>query len=291
MALETLLFYNHFGCGDLHCSRELVKFFIDHSVANRYLYAHKQSDRLLLDLPVEQISLKPELDLRKSFLHDPRNGVLCLNTWYGVSPTMNEWRCTLNCLYALFTSHLRQHDFKFDLPPIESFIPTIDFTKYQTEVAAKFLANDVRRRVLISNGECMSGQTRMDSGVFEQVISAFIDAHPDILFFLTNSSSLVRRNVLYTSDVIGLPTGTSDLCENAFLSTQCDVVVGRGSGTYTFAYLKENFLNPKKTMVCFTDDSRTAQWVYPTEIMKARLLWSNNYDAASMRALLEVALT
>lgn len=287
--LENLLFYNHFGFGDLFVSRELVKYTIANVPAKKYLYAHKHSKRILLDLPVEQVPLNMKLDCRAPYLHEGGTKLLALNTWYAVSPTFNFWRCSLNCLVDLFQKHYETHGVRASLPSIEKLVPKIDFNFYNTAAIDIFLSKLIfKKKVFICNGQTMSGQTRGSLTDFMAALQPVIDKNPDIAFFFTNDWPLELPNIFYTKNIIGLQD--NDLCENGYLSTKCDVIIGRGSGTYTYSYLADNFFDPRKTMLCFTDDERTAQWIYPKEYVKAKLVWSCNYDVGNMRGLMESAM-
>lgn len=288
--LDTLVFYSNCNKGDLHVSRELVRFVADAVPAKRKVYAHKWSPRILMDLPLEHT---PRVAFNRDvpFHHDPRANLLALNTWYGVSPTFGNTYCSLNALVDLFKFHIERHGIRCELPSIEHLIPRIDYSKYHIAAAREFLQRSIwRKRVMVCDGPVLSGQT---GGLLEDFRGAIEDvaiAHPDVLFLATERGGLrPHNNVVYTADIITLDD--TDLCECSYVSTQCDVVIGRGSGPYTFAYVAENFLDPNKTMLCFTDRRDTAQWVYPESVVKARMLWSNGYGRDHVRAKIEEALS
>lgn len=285
--LNSLVFYNNCNRGDLHVSRELVKIVARCVPSKEYYYAHNFSNRILLDLPLHCI--KPtHLDRNRQFSHDARANILTLNTWYGVSPR-SPGRCHLSTLVDLFQFHIERHEINCTLPPLEQCIPTIDYSKYNIAGPREFMqrsASAWRKRVMVCDGPVLSRQTGGTLEDFRAAVLGAAIAHPDVLFLMTERGGVpAQQNIMYTADITGQPT--DDLNECSYISTQCDVVIGRGSGPYTFAYVAENFGNPKKTMLCFTDSEQTALWAPAT----ARMLWSNNYDLASIRAKIEEALS
>ena len=76
------------------------------------------------------------------------------------------------------------------------------------------------------------------------LIEKLSDNYPHIDFILTEKSNIVKNNVLHTSDII--MTSGCDLNEISYLSTKCDIIVGRASGPYCFTHVKENMLNTNK---------------------------------------------
>jgi hypothetical protein len=301
--VKTLLFYNPANIGDAHIGREFVRYFFalaQNKGYGRFVYCDKNSPRILLDMPKIQHCAPQavgQLDPHKASAYLADTDTLVLNGWYAVSPIWcNGYGhgCTLNTLYELYRQHAREYFGHEITEPIEHFIPRIDFSRYAVDAARAFfhsVEGQYRKKVLISNGQPQSGQTRMERAPFEHLITDLVAAHPDVLFLLSDRiGSFEVPNVAYTRDVIGLPDKFCDLPENGYVSTLCDVVVGRASGAYSFAYLADNFLDARKTMVCFTDDERTARWIYPTDAVKARILWSNDYASEKMRVLVEEAL-
>lgn len=305
--MRTVGFYNHANLGDLHISRNLVKTLMQRATGvDHWLYAHRHSPRILQDIVgLEQVALAKQEPYKAACTDE--NGVLWFNTWYAASPVWcagNGMGCTLNTLHELFRDHARALGCSLD-EPVENFIPTIDFSKYSVEGARAFLdlaRKEYRKTVLVCNGETMSGQTRMPPGVFNQLVCDVIKVHPDILFLLSNvpvaqsqpqplfrGENVMIPNMFYTTDIIALDDAC-DLPENSYVSTKCGIIIGRGSGAYSFAYLADNFMDANKTMVCFTDDERTARWVIPYGVTKARILWSNDYSMENMKKLVEEAI-
>ena len=65
--------------------------------------------------------------------------------------------------------------------------------------------------------------------------------------------------------------------EISYLSTKCDTIVGRGSGSYTFSLISENLLNESKKFVAFTNTEIVGLGLRQNDY-KCQLNWSNDYS-------------
>jgi hypothetical protein len=72
----------------------------------------------------------------------------------------------------------------------------------------------------------------------------------DVDIICTNKFKTVLPNIKFTSDIIK-STKDTDLLEISYLSTFCDVIVGKNSGPYVFCETFTNYNNPNKTFVSF----------------------------------------
>lgn len=251
-------FFNHFHNGDLHISRELVRKVmqkvnsIDPNVL--FAYAHVNDSGLLSDIPnlpfenLHHVSMSTHDNLRNV------NGAVYFNTWYGQQNYrfMNSYGMTLDCLYAAFDDTCKAL-FQFGLEDIssnpEDFIPTIDYSKFEIGLAKKWVEEHPQRKIFISNGQALSGQATNFS--FTQIVCELAQAHPDTIFILSNQEGNANfpGNVIYSRNII--KKAGCDLNENSFLTTFCDVIVGRASGVFSYAWTQQNMLHRKTKFVCF----------------------------------------
>ena len=287
-----IAFYNAYHNGDIHVSRQFVKYVIEHVPAESYTYFHRNSERLLLDIP--ELTARPFGECQ-GFDGNSRSqnvdGTIVLNTWYVVSPVFPQNSCNLNSLYHLFKDHFAQH-FTYQLTePSQYFIPTIDFHYYSTDSCRRYLDScvDYRLKVLVCNDDPKSGQSNVSGAKLTEAVRAVAAKHSDVLFLFTKKQALQESrqplfNVCYTPDIIGLPAYVTNLNENAYVSTRCDVVIGLASGAYTFSYIQDNLLNPDKTMVCFTTEERIGRWV---DKIKANIISSPCFEAKEVEALID----
>ena len=285
-SINQLIFYNFSHNGDLHYSREFVKKIASILQIPQCFYIHNQSPKLLRDLPAIKyrfsvIYLIPRqfwivFNRKPYFILKDR---LYINTWIGQQGGKfvlhNNRGCTLEANYDLHTSTLNS----LGLPnrmgeDLLEFIPSINYDLFEIDRITRFFNDRPRKtRAFISNQSVLSGQSRNFD--FAPIINNLSEIFPECEFFLTNYNKAVisRKNVFFNHDIIGAENG--DLNENSYLSTYCDIIVGRASGAFCFACTKENYLNPKKVIISVARRRGEAFW-YETGIPK--MVWSGNYD-------------
>ena len=281
---KNIVFQNNFHNGDLHYSREFVKYFIKHTNAENYYYIHHNSPRLMMDIPeftahgsAVPESLKPweTLDLQA---HTQEIGdTLYINTWVGRHNLMYHSRynsCTIEANYEAFKDTCSELGLSRDVGPIENFIPEYDYTPFSTENIDNFFntRHTDKMKVLICNGECRSGQA--SNFDMSPAIGRLCTEYPNVLFLIANESHTLdysHPNISYTSDIIKLQFG--DLVENSYLSRFCDIIVGRASGAFCFACTKEIW-NSNKTIISFSQNEKEGMWAE-----NSTGLWSDTRDS------------
>ena len=254
---RSITFFNPYHNGDVHASRTFVKSIVDYMKPHNIPcnYAQINVANILMDIDgLACHNRQASLPIGEMFI--VKNGDLYINTWYaaGHHKYLNKYNLTYNCLYHLF-NEITNSCFNFDLSAISSdksyFFPDIDYSKYQIQSIDDIMSNNKRFTAFISNCDTMSGQAvNFD---FNPIISTLADKYPDIIWIPTNiiRGRIIKRNVIYSADIIR--KNGFDLNENGYLSTKCDMIVGRASGSHSFAYNKYNFFKSTKKNICFTD--------------------------------------
>jgi hypothetical protein len=243
-------FFNGFHNGDIHVSREFVRWIVKNVPAEEYVYSHKNSQKLIMD--VEGIAFNnnmPRPDQSDWFLD---NDILYINTWFRTIPRIHDkCGCGLQCLFLMFEENLKK--LGIELPTgLVQYIPNIDYEKYEIGNARKYLDGvSERNKVFISNGMVMSGQaTNFD---FNPIIHSLAIKYKDVVFFLSNGNNEVALpNVVYTKDII--QSRNNDLNENAYIAKFCSIIVGRASGPHAFCWNTDNL---NKTVIDFSMDNKT----------------------------------
>lgn len=276
--IENLVFYNHWQNGDIHVSREFVKLIVKSIKANNYLYLTHKSPELLKDIPeikVENTGIE-YLDNDSPFMWNLHTRTLCLNTWYGVSPNFkNTASCTIDTLFALFSSHVKK-TLNVTLNPtkIKEFVPSVNYEYFNTSSIDDYIENNQRKKVLVCNGAVVSKQAKNFS--FNNVITKIASEFQNVDFIMTEKFHCSADNIKFTDSII--QKSGNDLNEISYLSTFCDLVVGRSSGPYIYAMVKENLFNSNKTFLCFSDDEEIAYWSNDREMFDCKTVWSNDYS-------------
>lgn len=280
--IENIVFYNHWQNGDIHVSREFVKLIVNSVQAKNYLYLTHKSPELLKDIPklkVESAGIE-YLDNDSPFMWNLHTRTLCFNTWYGVSPTFkNTSSCTIDTLFELFSAHIKK-TLNLTLNPlkIKEYVPTVDYDYFEVSNIDDYIRKSQNKKVLVCNGDVVSKQSQNFS--FNNIITKIALRFPNVDFIMTEKFNCSVNNIKFTDSII--QKEGNDLNEISYLSTFCDLVVGRSSGPYIYAMVKENLFNPNKTFLCFSDDEEIAYWSDDREMFDCKTVWSNDYSEDSI---------
>lgn len=256
--MNKITFFNHFHNGDMHICREFVRKIMQKvntiNPAITFSFAHVNDPCLLSDIPNLGHENLHMLGINQFETLNNRNGTVYFNTWYAQQnwKYMNIHGMTLDCLYAAFNDSCKNL-FGFTLDQLgepSSFIPTIDYSKFPIQNAQEWIHQNPHKKIFISNGHAMSGQAT--NFPMAPMIANLARSHPEKIFILSNQedNTALPPNVIYSKDIIKKPHG-SDLNENSFITTYCDVIVGRASGVFSYAWTQQNMLQRKVKFVCF----------------------------------------
>jgi len=262
MSTKRIIFYNHFHNGDLHVSRGLVRQIInkvkqlDPDV--EFTYSHKNSPDVLSDIPnlgFNQYSIFKIHEAHSNL--NIINNETYINTWYGQQQYkyMNQYGLTMDCLSKALddTCKTLWHFSLLDL--IDNFsilFPIIDYTKYNTQPIKNWLSKHSQKKIFVSNGLALSDQAT--NFALTPIIAKLANKYTDKIFILTNvekNQYTTLPNVVYSSNIIN--KNRFNLNENSFLSTHCDIIIGRNSGAQTFAMTQENLFQSNKKILLFTN--------------------------------------
>lgn len=262
--INTIIFFNWFHNGDIHVSRTFVKEIVQKVSQNNISchYMHRSGAKLLQDIDKLKFYPNTNIGLNEHIISHQQNNVLFLNTWYaaGNRKYYNTYGLSYNCLYHLFEEHVTKY-LNFSLKDVsinpEYFYPDIDFSKYEINNVSNWLntCNNCKK-VLICNGLSLSGQSTNFN--MDNIIYNLCNTYHGILFITTNPTTIKRENLFYSKDLI--KANGNDLNENAYLSTKCDIIIGRLSGAHTFSYNKENMFLNNKIFICLGNSEIESRW-------------------------------
>ena len=247
-----LYFFNYRNRGDLHVSRSLVKHVVDSKLFDKCTYYHMNDLKILQDIEgmeSKRVAWKYDKEDMRGYYYEDNK--FFFNTWYKSHShkLLTKYGITIQTLYHIFYATLKEN-FNYEISKdIVKFLPTIYFKYFDTSWIDDFTENDYRKKVLICNNLVESSQSKNFD--FNPIIESLCNKFPDILFIVTNSflPFIIKPNVKYVSHSIG-PL-FNNLNEIGYLSTFCDVMVGRMSGPHTFSFIDTNLLDPKKTFISF----------------------------------------
>lgn len=253
--MRPIIFYNHFHNGDLFNSKAFVSEIME-NVPVQFFYAHNKSEKILQDLNLVQIKLQQIFPLtpndQKCRIISAENAVL-INTWIGCyfEP---DGECTLRFSYGMYEKIYNDvnqlYGTNLKLKETIEYFPSVEYTKFDLQKTNEFLNTASKRKILYSNGPALSGQC-IYNGNMKEIIELIADEYADICFIATHKFNTNRKNIFFTQDIIG--SNECDLNEISYLSTHCELIVGRSSGPFSFSCTKQNMMDEDKTFLCFGD--------------------------------------
>jgi hypothetical protein len=134
------------------------------------------------------------------------------------------------------------------LKNIEEYLPYIDFDFVEKNNINNFVNIHSNKRVLLSNGPCLSGQSKYNDDMSDFIEDLSIQ-YPSIDFIATQKFNTEQENIYFTDDII--QSNECDLNEIGYLSTFCDLIIGKNSGPFCFCTIKQNYNNPNKIFFAF----------------------------------------
>jgi hypothetical protein len=269
-----IIFFNHYHRGDLFTHKEFARDIKRQLPDFEFEYWHYNHPKVNADLLIPVTNAPQQLGDRELFYKTEDGQILFVNTWIGVhSDAMTKWEgINLGSLYeswstiyaginTILGTALQISPNKFD------YMPWVDYTIFNVEPGDKWLATySGRKRVLICNGVAMSGQSF--NWEMDDIINDLAHEYPSIDIICTKKFKTDKVNIFFTDDIteateewhikpfwVDLAQNTCDLNEISYLSTFCDVIVGKNSGPFVFCECKDNYLDDTKHIISFSTSS------------------------------------
>jgi hypothetical protein len=238
---NKVILFNLWHNGDLHCGRSFVNYTYNYVKSLGLECEHYQNVPLNLYKDLG-IPCKTPINVEHRTPCFIKDNILYLNTWFAIDMTIyNKYGVSFDTLYEHFTNIFKVYfDKDISTEDLWTFFPEIDYNKFNIENAKKFLnTNKDRKKIFISNGTVHSAQSINFS--FSDIINSLANKYPEYLFLLSNEDSYIKNseNIHFTKNIIN--SNECDLNENSYLSTECDIIIGRHSSPYMFAITKYNY--------------------------------------------------
>jgi hypothetical protein len=265
--MSKIIFFNHYHRGDLLTHKEFIRQLQNELPDFTFEYMHFNHPKLTRDLNIPVTGAPENLDAKTPFYQD--DGVLYINTWIGcfwdifcehgginMNSLWHQWDKILDTINGHFNTEIALRADK------ESYLPKIDFTKFDVSSIDEFLKTNTNKKILICNGPPKSGQSFSDN--MQDFINLAAEESPNIDFICTTKFDTTLNNVLFTDDIIvdnevedkrapweDREVNNCDLQEISYLSEHCDAIVGKNSGPYVFCETYNNYMNPNKKFLSY----------------------------------------
>lgn len=295
--MKKISFFNHGHNGDMHTSKEYIRQIQNTLQDFEFEYCHANHIKTISDL---EIFSNQNIPYKKTirFVEGPNH--LVINTWNGAyseyfnpnTPPYFYFGGTnypsLTDIWEFIFNKINEHfstDLKIKSP--EEYFPTINFKFFNVENIKTFVKKYQQKKVLVCNGPVRSKQSFI--GPMKEEIQHLAVTHPNYLFICTHRFDSKNKNIMFTDDIIKDTSGC-DLNEISYLSTFCDVIIGKNSGPFVFCMTKENFLNKDKVIISFNKGSHDPKYDPNSGVdslpwglsIPARYIFENNVDGKNI---------
>lgn len=307
-----LVFYNHYGNGDLFESREFVRDWMRLAGVKRAEYAHRRLPGFFADLPeITSVDVTPEMNMRAAVTWADGGKTLLVNTWVGrdgryvVNPGIG---CVIEEIHRMHNDQLLEARLPALPRTMAEYLPTIDYTRIKLGRIPEFVAEHYGEKlVLLCNGPTGSGQ----ASNFDMVpMVDYLPQQKGVHYIFTqkgisreggegSEGPKGREDVSWTDDLTGRARSVqrgeepeSDLNAISYLSRFCAVIAGRCSGAQMPCQVLENWMDSTKTLVCFTHHRNGACFVLnPLRLgLRMKVVWSPAATSLAAAGVIRQAL-
>jgi hypothetical protein len=247
--MKKICFFTNGHNGDIIHSKTFIQD-ITNQLNVPCFYHHKNNHKVSQDISTTVTQIYPGDYYVKFF---ELKNILFINTWlwpYMYDGSYSEVNIKTN--YQIFDNIYKKiNEFlgtNIQLKNIEEYLPTIDFDIVEKNNIDKFIEKHLNKKILFCNSSCLSGQTSYNDDMSDFILR-LSNEYPNMNFIATKKFESQRKNIYFTDDIIKI--NGCDLNEIGYLSTFCDLIIGRNSGPFCFSTIKQNYNNPKKIFYAF----------------------------------------
>lgn len=247
--MKSICFFTNGHNGDIVHSKSFIQE-ITTQLDIPCLYHHHNNFKISQDLLATTTQIAPN-NYYDKFIETPN--IFFVNTWLWPYLLDNSFKdVNLETNYEIYKNICEVINAKFNtnikLQNIESYFPFINFDLVQRKNIDDYVLNNRNKKVLLSNGPCLSGQTQYNEDM-SSIIERLALQYQDITFIATQTFKTTSNNIHFTDDIIQIKG--CDLNEIGYLSTFCNLIVGKNSGPFCFSTIKENYNDSTKIFYAF----------------------------------------
>ena len=290
----NIIFFNPCRNGDVHVSRGYIIDMMEKLPNYNFFYMQNPAytkDFLLKDIPnLSPYDVLYQFSINSSITVEDEN--IYINTWYGQDSSkyfvkakelVGTDDCSFYVVHEIFRNIYEYFNLKIET--FDKYLPKINFHNLNVSMIDSFLEklSSFDKKILLCTDPVQSGQSLNFD--FNQIVKVLAIEYPNYAF-ITTGDIITSKNIFKMKDVIDV---ACDLNETSYLSTFCDVIVGRSSGAYTFSLIEDNINNENKKFVCFVKDKVLSVALKDGDY-KCQLIWSDDYSVNNIYLKIKEAL-
>lgn len=255
--MKNICFFNHWHNGDVFAGKGWIQTIQQQLSDRKFAYSHINKPKIMEDLGAEYFhcdDLPEGLSDRQKFADS--DDELYVNTWIGsygwdVMPQGEDHANWLS-LHRMFEHICQQINISAEAnisisnDPLD-YVASTDWSKFDVSTADAFVKQHAGQRLhLICNGLVRSTQSNL--GDMKRSVETLAARYERDVFVCTAKFETPLKNIVFTDDIFAGVEG-GDLNEIGYLSTKCSTIVGKNSGPFMFAHVKENIFNEGRAFV------------------------------------------
>ncbi len=247
--MKYICFFTNGHNGDIVHSKSFIE-----DIASQLdipcLYHHNNNPIISKDLSTTFTQVFPS-DYYSRFIETEK--IFFVNTWlYPYSQDDFFVGVNMESNYKIYSYICSVINQKFNknlkLKNIESYLPFINFNNVNRDNIEHFASLNQGKKVLFCNGPCMSGQSSYNENL-KELIERLSQKYKNVTFVATEKFETDLDNILFTDDIINI--NRCDLNEIGYLSTFCDLIIGKNSGPFCFSTNRDNYNDENKVFFAF----------------------------------------
>lgn len=268
--MKNICFFNHWHNGDVFAGKGWMQSIQAQCPDLKFAHAQVNKLKTMQDLDMEHFhcdDLPDGVTDRSKFAET--DDEIYLNTWIGSwgwdgnVMTQGEEHANWPSLHRMFThlcdylNYYHNKQVKLTTNPLD-YVPVTDWSKYDIAPVDAFVNTHSGKRLhLFCNGVVRSTQSKLDD--LKSVVEDLAKHHPDDVWICTSAFETNTPNIVFTDDILSSVAG-GDINEIAYLSTKCNLIVGKNSGPFMFTHVRDNMWDNQKVFVAL---SHRASDCYP----------------------------
>ena len=273
--MKYICFFSNGHNGDIVHSKTFIED-ITNQLDIPCFHHHKKNPIITKDLSSTFTQIAP-LDNHAKFIETEK--IFFVNTWlfpYVIDHSFVEYAgINMETNYKIYSDICDVINQKFNkkikLKSIEYYLPFINFNNVERGGIKNFITSNPNKKVLLCNGPCMTGQSCYNENL-KDLIERLSQKYKNIIFIATEKFKTNFNNIFFTDDIIKI--NNCDLNEIGYLSTFCDLIIGKNSGPFCFSTNKDNYNDEKKVFFAFGHNE--SDCFYKNVSIKAKFIFHNS---------------